>query len=272
MNILSGLSILPILISTFSSSTTRPQITVTESEINKAINTLKNENLSTNVDTIEDTLKTNIIKFYEDKDYVDTYQLLKLKQYLKKSDYSFELQDEINLASVSSKLNLYYDNIPVPTLAPTSSNKLDLKKSECDECLFEYLNYINNGYFIGINLSRATVINLYNMIANIINYLPDAISFIKLLKNSFQLTVSVYIDKVITSIVTFINSIIALIPSGLAGNIFKVIIVILATATTIIVCLILYFGNIEKGFYVGFRCYNILKWEWKLECGLNYEW
>ncbi len=35
--------------------------------------------------------------------------------------------------------------------------------------------------------------------------------------------------------------------------------------------LILYFCYLEKGFYVGFRCYNILKWEWKLECGLNYE-
>lgn len=272
MNILNSLILLPILISTFSNSTTRPQITVTENEINNAINTLKRGNLSTDINTIEDTLKTNIIKFYEDKDYVDTYQLVKLKQYLKKSDYSFQLQDEINLASVTNRLSLCYDNVPVPSSKPTSSNKLDLKKSECDECFFEYLNYINNGYFIGINLSRTTVINLYNVIANIINYLPDAITFIKLLKNSFQLTVSVFIDKVIASIVTFINSIIASIPSGFAGLVLKAIIGVLATATTIIVGLILYFGYLEKGFYVGFRCYNILKWEWNLECGLNYEW
>lgn len=180
---------------------------------------------------------------------------------------------------VSSKNSLLnketYNEINHPGDETTSKNISNVKiqklstNSYIDNKTNVYFNgTIDNVYFIGLILTKDMCVKIYNTLAFWINNIVDFYSntkdnYVHQIVSTILSTIgtgvaAVAFEKIYTYFAGLIESILGLLESTIIGFIISLIVLY----TLYILVKIFFAGLSEKGYAVGFKIYNLFKWEY----------
>ncbi len=250
-------------ISVFSANVTAKEIEVTQNEISVALNEIRSADFSNKeTEDLEDDFKVNLLTFYEEHDsYVSKPLLNDLKDYLKQNDFNF-MDGSILSYSSLPRMSLEFDMYEGSGVKkPSISDEFPIYSYNSNNAKVSYAPTINNQPFVGINLTKDAAIGIYNVLSSIIKNFSFFKEILSLAKNTTFLAISSFINKISSTFMNVINTILSLIPAGAIGNIIKVVLVVLISSIVIFLAVAFGFGMFQTGFYIGFKRVGFLNWD-----------